>query len=58
MSLLCQGGEGCTWMLLLETPVFPGVALVVRARLTLDLGLFVGSPGCRAGLSLRRRRRA
>jgi len=45
-------------MLLLQTPVFPGIPLVVRARLAFHLGLFVGSPGCRASLSLRRRRRA
>jgi len=53
MSLLCQGGEGCTGMLLLQASVFLGVTLVVRARLALDLGLLVGSPGCRALLVLR-----
>jgi len=53
MSLLRQSGEGCTGMLLLQTSVFPGVALVVRARLALDLGLLVGSPGCRALVALR-----
>jgi len=42
-------------MLLLQTLVFPGVTLVVRARLTLLLGLlaFVSSPGCLANFSLR-----
>ena len=33
-------------MLLLQAFVFPGIALVVRARLTLLLDWFVGSPGC------------
>ena len=42
-------------MLLLQTLVFPGVTLVVRARLTLLLGLlaFVSSPGCLTDFSLR-----
>jgi len=45
-------------MLLLQALVFPGVALVVRARLTLRLGLFVGSPGCLPDISLLRAGRA
>jgi len=40
-------------MLLLQALVFPGIALVVRARLTLRLGLFVSSPGCLAFFALR-----
>jgi len=40
-------------MLLLQAYVFPGVALIVRARLALDLGLLVSSPGCLAFLALR-----
>jgi len=42
-------------MFLLQTLVFARVTLVVRARLTLLLGLlaFVSSPGCLADFSLR-----
>jgi len=43
-------------MLLLQTLVFPGVALVVRARLALRLGFLVGSPGCLPDLALLRAR--
>jgi len=40
-------------MLLLQASVFPGISLVVRARLALDLGLLVGSPGCLTFFALR-----
>jgi len=46
MSLLRQGGEGCAWMLLLQTSIFLRISLVVRARLTLDFRLLV-SLSCR-----------
>jgi len=45
-------------MLLLQASVFLGVSLVVRARLTLRLGLFVRSPGCLTHIALLRARGA
>jgi len=45
-------------MLLLQTLVGRRIPLVVRARLALDLGLLVRSPGCLADIALLRRRRA
>jgi len=41
-------------MLLLQALVFPGVSLVVRARLPLLLEWLVCSPGCLASLALLR----
>jgi len=45
-------------MLLLQALVFPGISLVVRARLALRLGLFVRSPGCLTHIALLRTRGA
>ena len=45
-------------MLLLQTLVFPGVTLVVRARLALLLGLLIRAPSCLTHLALLRARRA
>jgi len=45
-------------MLLFQTAVFLGISLVVRARLTLLLDWFVGSPGCLAFFALLRTRGA
>jgi len=59
MCLLRKSCEGCTGVLSLQLLERPGISLVVRAGLTLNLlrylriWIFVSSPGCLANFSLR-----